>query len=614
MGACEICQRCEPGPSSVALGWRLATLAAATSMACTVGRLDPSPADPVRSSSAPAASPALLPGPCLVRRGRVECDRADAIANGQRDVVDLQRGEDRLCVLYRDGRLVCDLSELRRYAFEGVDAFALDGDVLCTLDRDVGATCRWNFGAVPGYEATHPEFAAAEGIWVAGELGLCGRFAELGLRCVPVAVPDAEPSRLPEAVEVAAEGELICVREREGTVRCWGEALGGPRFDRHVDPRPPVVIAGLPVAVELDVGRAHACARDEHGGVWCWGHGDDGQLAQGLPVGSSVVAVPVWPQIEARALWVEGDHSCGLERDATTLADVRCWGRLPTSWARSLAVGTTTEPGPSRLPEPVEPRCVAVDLDRWAAAFTTVDAGLDLSRHLAELGLARHDAELFWTQAVARAVELRSVELDGRAPREQLVIARLDDPHARHVFVRPLFARDDRWCIEPGTMIHLAFDGHDALTDRARAELDGAGISAPDPVTIEASELFDDGREALLLRALAGRDRIMLDVWAWDGRMSEVAADWLVFEHDAEAGVTWTELERDAGRGARLRTRGRVECDSLVDPRGCEPRRWEALWQLDGYLVELERHEWRGVNLQPRGLHRARRGGPRGAW
>jgi alpha-tubulin suppressor-like RCC1 family protein len=78
-----------------------------------------------------------------------------------------------------------------------------------------------------------------------------------------------------DAVSVGGFGHA-CARRVDGTVWCWGYAIGSDGGERVR----PEAISGL-VVTELALGHTHACGRRPDGVVMCWGNNSEGQLGDG---------------------------------------------------------------------------------------------------------------------------------------------------------------------------------------------------------------------------------------------------------------------------------------------------------------------------------------------
>ncbi|AKU96438.1 hypothetical protein AKJ09_03102 [Labilithrix luteola] len=100
---------------------------------------------------------------------------------------------------------------------------------------------------------------------------------------IPIAAPVANRTAWPQ--QVAAGGELTCVRLTDGTVQCTGTnargALGRITTETAAWTfRPSTEFGGHAVAVA--VGKTSVCALVQNGSVVCWGGNDKGELGQGM--------------------------------------------------------------------------------------------------------------------------------------------------------------------------------------------------------------------------------------------------------------------------------------------------------------------------------------------
>jgi alpha-tubulin suppressor-like RCC1 family protein len=83
---------------------------------------------------------------------------------------------------------------------------------------------------------------------------------------------------LTDVVQVARGGfGHVCARRRDGSVWCWGYAIG----ERRKTWVRPTQVHGIDAAVDLASGHTHACARTKSGSILCWGNNDSGQLGNG---------------------------------------------------------------------------------------------------------------------------------------------------------------------------------------------------------------------------------------------------------------------------------------------------------------------------------------------
>ncbi|MFO0650821.1 MAG: hypothetical protein U0326_31645, partial [Polyangiales bacterium] len=81
----------------------------------------------------------------------------------------------------------------------------------------------------------------------------------------------------------ASGGATMCVRLRDGTVRCWGEnargQVGDGTFTARARPEP---VLGVTGARSIGGGDQHTCAVLEGGRLQCWGRGEHGAIGNGV--------------------------------------------------------------------------------------------------------------------------------------------------------------------------------------------------------------------------------------------------------------------------------------------------------------------------------------------
>ena len=142
----------------------------------------------------------------------------------------------------------------------------------------------------------------------------------------------------------------MCIRDRDTSVRCWGEGLAVSYMDPMSaragtdqanappeDQRVPTPVPGLERVVQLALGSFHTCALLADTSVRCWGAGGAGELGGGAR-GALHADLPVAVRLlrGVAEIAAGGSHTC-----ARTLAGtVLCWGANADG---QLGDGTTTD-------------------------------------------------------------------------------------------------------------------------------------------------------------------------------------------------------------------------------------------------------------------------------
>ncbi|MBK9518919.1 MAG: hypothetical protein IPO09_16525 [Anaeromyxobacter sp.] len=195
---------------------------------------------------------------------------------------------------------------------------------------------------------SHRCFATAGGAvycWGSNSLGELGDGTTTG-STVPVRALGAGNAPVSGVVALSAGFHSTCALKADGTVLCWGGAIGssaspiggltGVTALAQGELRPcalssdqlvrcwsgtgtPAVVAGLTGVTALASGQQHSCAAREDGSVWCWGTGlmGNGNVSETQPTPQRVVGLSGVGA--AAAGW---QHTCAL-RAAGTLT---CWG------------------------------------------------------------------------------------------------------------------------------------------------------------------------------------------------------------------------------------------------------------------------------------------------
>jgi len=294
----------------------------------------------VETRSAPPAPPSSAPVVQLSAAGAHACARhADGAvscwgdnANGQLgvDAFDARRHRDRPVAAPVEGALELSTSAGRTCVRRTDGAWCWGGPattpehIAGTGDAvELAGRCVRNAAGV--VRCWRELLAADEAPYLRGALALSSyddrvcAVEPLGeVRC---AVPNRETSQLePEsarviegAVEVAAGGELTCVRVADGGVACWNDARYAYSDPDSLMPRR---IAGIDHAVQIVASAGFACEREQTGEVRCWGNSPP----PGMPDATYADAIAI-PGIRADELAAGDEFACARRGDA-----VWCWG------------------------------------------------------------------------------------------------------------------------------------------------------------------------------------------------------------------------------------------------------------------------------------------------
>ncbi len=196
--------------------------------------------------------------------------------------------------------------------------------------------------AVPVDTADHVQVAI-------GSRHLCVRLRDGRVRCRGAndvsQLGDPSPSgafvQIPPATSLCAGYAHTCALTA-GVVRCWGASNAGQRGTVPARARDvPNEVAGLPAAIEIACGREHTCSRHADGSVRCWGSNSQGQLGNGarddsdLPVAVAGVGGAV-------RLAAGGGHTCALVAGGR----VWCWGANDVGQLGSTPIDTHPHPAP----------------------------------------------------------------------------------------------------------------------------------------------------------------------------------------------------------------------------------------------------------------------------
>jgi alpha-tubulin suppressor-like RCC1 family protein len=133
-----------------------------------------------------------------------------------------------------------------------------------------------------------------------GQLGTEAGVPVAGCDTAPCSVNPVAVGAQPVFRQISAAGFTTCGLVAGGEVLCWGSDQFGQLGN---DSSPSVTLCrGIPcskvpvrvqvpagsVLVSISVGRTHACAVNDRGAAYCWGSGTEGQLGNGVAVGSTI--------------------------------------------------------------------------------------------------------------------------------------------------------------------------------------------------------------------------------------------------------------------------------------------------------------------------------------
>jgi alpha-tubulin suppressor-like RCC1 family protein len=167
---------------------------------------------------------------------------------------------------------------------------------------------------------------------------------------------DAGPE--PSVLELVAGEESTCARLSGGLVKCWGKndkgqlGLGdissrGDGLGKMGSSLPTIDLGPGRTALKLAAGYSHTCAILDDGSVKCWGNNVGGQLGLGdtlnrgdglSEMGSNLPTVNLGPGRTALQVTIGVLHTCARLDDGT----VKCWG---TNSVGVLGLGDITPRG-----------------------------------------------------------------------------------------------------------------------------------------------------------------------------------------------------------------------------------------------------------------------------
>ncbi len=284
----------------------------------------------------------------------------------RRDATMVAVADDHVCVLRRDGGLVCWGEDQYGQLGDGIDAWqptpqrvpleaaaiqlASGGGLHCALLADGTVACWGRTERWPDLPLARP--TRAPGIERATQLSVdrysvCARIEDGTVRCWGGALDGrlhmTRPSSLPLAHVAQIEvGDILCARFDDGSVACWGDNALGQLGDGTTLARdaPGPRVLGIHDAVDLTVSRDLACAQLRDRSVWCWGRDSHGQLGDG---GTGISTHPV------HAVRLDGLHDlvatnadvCGIDERNRVVCTSNWSGGWP--YGQVSALGETWE-------------------------------------------------------------------------------------------------------------------------------------------------------------------------------------------------------------------------------------------------------------------------------
>lgn len=294
-------------------------------------------------------------------------------------IVAMDLGAGKSCAVHSSGRLTCRGAGRPPHRILGVEEAAgvvIHRDEVCLWTRGGSAQCVNYADDRPG-----PAFAVPGEVVALVSGGL--QIYALTRAGDVIAIPQGRPSPLTEghdAVEVAANDHIHCVRHRDGAVSCasdlaksqqailtFAELAGARRLSMQYDTLCALMpdaatrclrLSGigaltatasaqpvLPPFTRIASGSEFTCGLSTAGTVTCWGENHLGQLGDPALLGNGVAQVRGVD--DATDLFVGPEQACVRRRGGS----VWCWGDDQLGGlGEGLPVATRVPPPPRRLP------------------------------------------------------------------------------------------------------------------------------------------------------------------------------------------------------------------------------------------------------------------------
>ncbi|HOW29171.1 MAG TPA: hypothetical protein PK685_00640 [archaeon] len=126
-----------------------------------------------------------------------------------------------------------------------------------------------------------------------------------------------------------------CLREHNGTVKCWGRNNFGQIGDgTNTDQNTPTQVLQITDAIDIDSGNGHNCAVLSNNELKCWGQNSAGQLGDDTWVNKSVPTTTV-NLIDSKDVVLGDEFSCVK----SIYGELRCFG---SNGQGQLGLGNTT--------------------------------------------------------------------------------------------------------------------------------------------------------------------------------------------------------------------------------------------------------------------------------
>jgi alpha-tubulin suppressor-like RCC1 family protein len=322
----------------------------------------------------------------------------DAVDIGE-PALGLAMGYDHVCVLLMGGRVRCwgpgkygvlgygrteSIGDDETPASAGdvdvgghVVKIAAGGTQTCVV-LDTGNVRCW--GGDDHYAGAGDHFPGSE-----GQLGY-GNIKVVGDDETPASLGDVDVGD--KVVSVATGYLHTCALLVTGSVRCWGEAGGGPlgyaRYDSIGDDETPAKAGDVPIGSPVEqvaAGGSHTCVLLEGGVMRCWGngmHGETGYGAKGTPPTPGEGDVDVGGPVLQMALG--SNYTCALLVDGR----VRCWGEAGPRLGYPAGAGVA----PQMIGDDETPAEFGKDVELGGKAVQ-IAAGIDHTCAVLEDGTAR---------------------------------------------------------------------------------------------------------------------------------------------------------------------------------------------------------------------------------